>query len=450
MNYDFDLFVIGAGSGGIATARRAAEYGAKVGIAEFDRLGGTCVNRGCVPKKLMVYASHFPELFSDAVGYGWSSITSSLDWEKMINAVNNEVTRLNGIYQRMLDNSQVEVIQGYAKLVDNHNITVGERQVRADKILIAVGGYPTRPNIPGIEHAIVSDDMFHLKTQPQKIVVLGGGYIGSEFACIMNGLGTQITQIIRGDMILRGFDHDLRNEIQQGMGNHGINVISNAQVSAIEKEGETFQVKFRQDGQEEDTVIVDAVSLAALGRKPKTENLGLENTKIQLDQGAIIVDEYSRTEEENIYAVGDCTNKINLTPVAINEGRAFADTVFGGKSRTMSYENVPTAIFTTPEAATVGLTEEQAREKYGDAVKVYRSRFRPMYYTLAGKEEKTMMKLVVEQTSDLVLGAHMVGNNAAEIIQGIAIAIKMGATKANFDATVGIHPSSAEEFVTMR
>jgi len=450
MNYDFDLFVIGAGSGGIATARRAAEYGAKVGIAEFDRLGGTCVNRGCVPKKLMVYASHFPGLFSDAVGYGWGSVTSSLDWEKMINAVNNEVNRLNGIYQRMLDNSQVEVIQGYGKLVDTHTITVGERQITADKILIAVGGYPTKPNISGIEHAIVSDDMFHLKTQPQKMVILGGGYIGSEFACIMNGLGTEVTQIIRGDMILRGFDHDLRSEIQQGMSNHGINIINHAQVSAIEKEGEIFQVKFRQDGKEEDTVIVDAVSLAALGRKPKTDNLGLENTKIQLDQGAIVVDEYSRTEEENIYAVGDCTNKINLTPVAINEGRAFADTVFGGKSRTMSYENVPTAIFTTPEAATVGLTEEQAREKYGDAVKVYRSRFRPMYYTLAGKEEKTMMKLVVEQTSDLVLGAHMVGNNAAEIIQGIAIAIKMGATKANFDATVGIHPSSAEEFVTMR
>ncbi|WP_417040685.1 glutathione-disulfide reductase [Cylindrospermopsis raciborskii] len=450
MNYDFDLFVIGAGSGGIATARRAAEYGAKVGIAEFDRLGGTCVNRGCVPKKLMVYASHFPGLFSDAVGYGWGRVTSSLDWEKMINAVNNEVNRLNGIYQRMLDNSQVEVIRGYAKLVDTHTITVGERQITADKILIAVGGYPTRPNTPGIEHAIVSDDMFHLKTQPQKMVILGGGYIGSEFACIMNGLGTEVTQIIRGDMILRGFDHDLRNEIQQGMSNHGINIINHAQIIAIEKQGETFQVKFRQDGQEKDTVIVDAVSLAALGRKPKTENLGLENTKIQLDQGAIVVDEYSRTEEENIYAVGDCTNKINLTPVAINEGRAFADTVFGGKSRTMSYENVPTAIFTTPEAATVGLTEEQAREKYGDAVKVYRSRFRPMYYTLAGKEEKTMMKLVVEQTRDLVLGAHMVGNNAAEIIQGVAIAIKMGATKANFDATVGIHPSSAEEFVTMR
>lgn len=450
MTYEFDLFVIGAGSGGIATARRAAEYGAKVGIAEFDRLGGTCVNRGCVPKKLMVYASHFPELFTDAVGYGWSAVKSSLDWEKMITAVNNEVDRLNGIYQKMLDNSQVEILQGYGKLIDNHTIVVGERTVTADKILIAVGGKPTKPDIPGIENAITSDEIFHLKTQPKRMVILGGGYIGSEFACIMNGLGTEVTQITRADMILRGFDDDLRSEIQQGMTNHGVKILNNTQIIGFEKDAEGIKVKVRKDGESEDTVVVDAVSLAALGRKPNTQNLGLENTKIQLKHGAIVVDKYSRTDEENIYAVGDCTDNINLTPVAINEGRAFADTVFGGKSRTMSYENVPTAIFTTPEAATVGLTEAEAREKYGDAVKIYRSRFRPMYYTLAGKEEKTMMKLVVDQNTDKVLGAHMVGTNAAEIIQGVAIAIKMGATKANFDATVGIHPSSAEEFVTMR
>ncbi|MBE9234736.1 glutathione-disulfide reductase [Anabaena aphanizomenioides LEGE 00250] len=450
MTYEFDLFVIGAGSGGIATARRAAEYGAKVGIAEFDRLGGTCVNRGCVPKKLMVYASHFPELFTDAVGYGWSSVKSSLDWEKMITAVNNEVDRLNGIYQKMLDNSQVEILQGYGKLIDNHTIVVGERTVTADKILIAVGGKPTKPDIPGIENAITSDEIFHLKTQPKRMVILGGGYIGSEFACIMNGLGTEVTQITRADMILRGFDDDLRSEIQQGMTNHGVKILNNTQIIGFEKDAEGIKVKVRKDGESEDTVVVDAVSLAALGRKPNTQNLGLENTKIQLKNGAIVVDKYSRTDEETIYAVGDCTDNINLTPVAINEGRAFADTVFGGKSRTMSYENVPTAIFTTPEAATVGLTEAEAREKYGDAVKIYRSRFRPMYYTLAGKEEKTMMKLVVDQNTDQVLGAHMVGTNAAEIIQGVAIAIKMGATKANFDATVGIHPSSAEEFVTMR
>ncbi|MBW4555600.1 MAG: glutathione-disulfide reductase [Trichormus sp. ATA11-4-KO1] len=451
MSYDFDLFVIGAGSGGIATARRAAEYGAKVGIAEFDRLGGTCVNRGCVPKKLMVYASHFPDLFEDAEGYGWSAVKSSLDWEKMITAVNNEVTRLNGIYQRMLDNSKVEVLEGYGKFIDAHTIVVGESQVTADKILIAVGGYPIKPDIPGIEHAITSDDIFHLQEQPQRIVILGGGYIGSEFACILNGMGSEVTQVIRNEKILRGFDEDLRTEIQQAMGNHGIKILNNSQLIAIEKNDTGIKVTIRRDGESEETVVVDAVSLAATGRKPNTQKLGLENTKVQLDaEGAIIVDKYSRTNEENIFAVGDCTDNINLTPVAINEGRALADTVFGNKSRTMSYENVPTAIFTTPEAATVGLTEAEAREKYGDAVKVYRSRFRPMYYTLPGKDEKTMMKLVVDQNTDKVLGAHMVGTSAAEIIQGVAIAVKMGATKANFDATVGIHPSSAEEFVTMR
>lgn len=451
MSYDFDLFVIGAGSGGIATARRAAEYGAKVGLAEFDRLGGTCVNRGCVPKKLMVYASHFPELFTDAQGYGWSAVKSSLDWEKMITVVNNEVTRLNGIYQGMLDKSKVELVQGYATFIDAHTIKVGDRQLTADKILVAVGGHPVKPDIPGIEYAITSDDIFHLKEQPQRLVILGGGYIGTEFACILNGLGSQITQIIRSDKILRGFDEDLQTEIQQAMGNHGIKIINNSEITNIEQTDTGLKVTVRGDSDAEETVIVDAVSLAATGRKPNTGKLGLENTKVQLDEnGAVIVDQYSQTAEENIYAVGDCTDNINLTPVAINEGRAFADTVFGKKCRRMSYENVPTAIFTTPEAATVGLTEAEARAKYGDAIKVYRSRFRPMYYTLAGKDEKTMMKLVVDQTNDKVLGAHMVGTNAAEIIQGVAIAVKMGATKANFDATIGIHPSSAEEFVTMR
>ena len=450
MTYDFDLFVIGAGSGGIATARRAAEYEAKVGIAEFDRLGGTCVNRGCVPKKLMVYASHFPELFSDAKGYGWSAVQSSLDWEKMISTVNNEVIRLNGIYQKMLDNSKVEVFQGYGKVVDAHTILVGDHQLTADKILIAVGAHPIKPNILGVEHAITSDDIFHLQKQPERMVILGGGYIGSEFASIMNGLGTEVTQITRSETILRGFDQDLQTEIQQGMINHGIRILNNIQLITLEKDAEGIKVTVRKDGESEEIVVVDAVSLAALGRKPNTQNLGLENTKVKLHDGAVIVDKYSQTVEGNIYAVGDCTNKINLTPVAINEGRAFADTVFGGKSRIMSYENVPTAIFTNPEAATVGLTEAEAREKHGDALKVYRTRFRPMYYTLAGKEEKTIMKLVVDKKTDKVLGAHMVGTNAAEIIQGIAIAIKMGATKANFDATIGIHPSSAEEFVTMR
>lgn len=450
MNYDFDLFVIGAGSGGIATARRAAEYGAKVGIAEFDRLGGTCVNRGCVPKKLMVYASRFPGIFAEAKGYGWSSVESSLNWEDMITRVNNEVTRLNGIYQRMLDNSQVQIYQGQAKFIDNHTVEIGDTKVTADKILIAVGATPIRPNIPGIEHALISDDLFNINSQPQRVVLLGGGYIGSEFACILHGLGTEVIQVIRQDKILRGFDEDLRTEVQEGMIRHGIRIINNADIVEITKTDIGVNIKVKTD--KEENILADAITLAAFGRKPNTDNLGLENTGVEVDEGGmILVDSYSRTAVEHIYAVGDCTNKFQLTPVAINEGRALADTVFGGKSRVMSYENIPTAIFTNPEAATVGLTEAEAIEKYGsDRIKVFRSRFRPMYYTLAGKEEKTMMKLVVDRETDQVLGAHMVGDYAAEIIQGVAIAVKMGAKKADFDATVGIHPSSAEEFVTMR
>jgi glutathione reductase (NADPH) len=459
MTYDFDLFVIGGGSGGIATARRAAEYGAKVGIAESDRLGGTCVNRGCVPKKLMVYASHFPDHFAEAQGYGWSAVESHLDWSTMITAVNNEVTRLNGIYQRMLDNSKVALFRAHARFIDNHTLQVGDRNITADKILIAVGGRPIKPKILGIEYAITSDDIFHLQEQPKRAVILGAGYIGCEFACILHGLGTEVTQILRGDLILRGFDRDLRSEIQQAMVRHGVRIIYNSNMIAIEKTDAGLQVTVdgklaKPDGDDEpvqETVIVDAVTLAATGRKPNLHNLGLETVDVKLHAEAIVVDAHNRTNVENIYAVGDCTDRINLTPVAINEGRIFADTVFGNKPRLMSYDNVPTAIFTTPEAATVGLSEEAAREQYGDAaIKVYRSRFRPMYYTLAGRDEKTLMKLVVHQDTNKVLGAHMVGDHAAEIIQGVAIAVKMGATKADFDATVGIHPSSAEEFVTMR
>jgi glutathione reductase (NADPH) len=449
MTYDFDLFAIGAGSGGIATARRAAEYGAKVGVAEYDRLGGTCVNVGCIPKKLMVYASHFPELMSDAEGYGWSSVKSELDWPKMIAAVNNETIRLNGIYQRMLDNSKVEIIPGRGKFIDRHTVQVGDRIVTAERILIAVGGVPVRPDIPGIEHAIVSDDVFKLQTQPKQIVILGAGYIGCEFACIMNGLGTKVTQIIRPETILRGFDHDLRSAIQDGMKHHGIEIINNTQDISIAKTATGVAVTVTtKDGKS--TILADVVSLAALGRKPNTHNLGLENVDVKTHNGAILVDKYSQTNVENIYSVGDCTDNIQLTPVAIGEGRAFADTMYGNKPRIMSYADIPTAIFTTPEAATVGLTEEEAREMHGDAIKIYKSSFRPMYYVLPNKQEKTLMKLVVDTKTDKVLGAHMVGDHAAEIIQGVAIAVKMGATKADFDATVGIHPSSAEEFVTMR
>ncbi|HBB33727.1 MAG TPA: glutathione-disulfide reductase [Cyanobacteria bacterium UBA8803] len=455
MSYDFDLFVIGAGSGGIATARRAAEYGAKVGIAEFSSLGGTCVNRGCIPKKLMVYASHFPDMFEEAQGYGWSPVASTLNWQTMIGAVHKELERLNGVYQRMLDNSKVELLRGYAKFLDPHTLEIVDsadsstpaRKVTADKILIAVGGHPVMPDIPGIEHASTSDDMFLLPEQPKRLVILGGGYIGVEFACIMKGLGSEVTQIIRKEKILRGFDEDIQTLVQEAMQQHGIRILDSSYPTAIEKTSEGLKVTLA--GKYQETVMAD-VLLAALGRQPNLQNLGLENAGVEIDKKAITVDEYSRTSQPNIFAVGDCTDRINLTPVAINEGRAFADTEFGGKSRIMSYENVPSAVFSTPEAATVGLTEAEAREKYGDALKIYRARFKPLYHTLTGRDERTMVKLVVDQTTDRVLGAHMVGPYAAEIIQGMAIALKMGAKKADFDATVGIHPSTAEEFVTLR
>ena len=447
MTYDYDLFVIGAGSGGIAAARRAAQYGAKVGIAEFDRLGGTCVNRGCIPKKLMVYASHFPNLFEDAQGFGWSPVQSTLDWQKMITAVNKELERLNGVYQNMLNNAPVELFRGYGKFLDPHTVEIDNHKVTADKILIAVGGHPVKPDIPGIEHAITSDDMFLLKEQPKRIAIFGAGYIGVEFACIMNGLGSDVTLIIRNDLILRGFDDDIRSVIQEGMQQHGIEILRITDAPTIEKTPEGLKVTL--GGKHHETIIVDTI-LSATGRRPKLKNLGLENAGVEINDQAIAVDKYSQTSQENIFAVGDCTDRMNLTPVAINEGRAFADTHFGGKSRTMSYDNIPTAVFSTPEAATVGLTEAEAREQYGAAVKTYRAKFRPMYHTLSGRDDKTMVKLVVEEDTEKVLGAHMVGEHAAEIIQGMAIALKMGATKKDFDATVGIHPSTAEEFVTLR
>lgn len=452
MSYDFDLFVIGGGSGGISSARRAAQYGAKVGVAESWTIGGTCVNRGCVPKKLMVYASHFPEQFEAAVGYGWSAVKSQFDWGKLTTAVNNEVGRLNGIYENMLAKADVKFFPHHARFLDAHTLEVGDEKITADKVLIAVGGKPARPPLPGIEHAITSDDIFHLPEQPDHAVILGGGYIGCEFACILSRLGTRVTQVIRGDKILRGFDEDIRSEVQAAMQASGITIMTKTNVQNISKtdKDKGIDVCVNVHGHEEH-LLANVVNLAALGRQPNIENLGLENTQVELAAGAIAVDEYSQTNEPNIYAVGDCTDKVNLTPVAISEGRAFADTQFGGQSRTMSYDYIPSAVFTTPEAATVGLTEAEAIKKHGeDGIKVYRSKFRPMFYTLPNIQTKTLMKLIVHQETDQVIGAHMVGDDAAEIIQGIAIALKTGATKANFDATVGIHPSAAEEFVTMR
>ncbi len=451
MAFDFDLFVIGAGSGGIATARRAAEYGAKVGIAEFDRLGGTCVNRGCVPKKLLVYASRFADHFHEATGYGWPSQDLICDWPRLIQDVNNEVERLNGIYQKMLDNSKVQVLKGLAQFLDPHTVKVGETVMTADRLLIAVGGQPVKPNIPGIEHFIVSDDLFHLPTLPQQLVILGGGYIGVEFAGVMHRLGVKVTQIIRRDKILWGFDDDIRQEIQDAMIRDGIEILTLTHPQTIEKTTDGLSLQLEREGKVETVDFPGAIGLAATGRQAKLDQLGLELAGVTVEKSAIVVNELSQTSQPHIYAVGDCTNRINLTPVAINEGRAFADTEFGGRPRLMSHENVPSAIFSTPEAATVGLTETQAIAQYGaEAIKTYKTKFRPMYYSLPNLASKTLMKLVVHQETDRVLGAHMVGDYAAEIIQGVAIAVKMGAKKADFDATVGIHPTSAEEFVTMR
>lgn len=458
MTFDYDLFVIGAGSGGLAASKRAASYGAKVAIAEYDLVGGTCVIRGCVPKKLMVYGSHFPALFQDAAGYGWKVGNAELDWEHFITSIDQEVRRLSAIHISLLEKAGVELIPHRATLVDSHTVEVNGNQFTADKILIAVGGRPIKPDLPGIEYAITSNEIFHLKTQPKHIAIIGAGYIGTEFACIMHGLGSQVTQIIRGDLILKGFDEDIRTGIQEGMTNHGIRVVQNSEVTAVEQVEDGLKLSL--SGENQEPIIAD-VFLVATGRTPNIDGLGLENAGVNCvscsEEGpgysttdAIAVNEFSQTSQPNIFAVGDVTDRLNLTPVAIGEGRAFADSEFGNNRREFSHETVPTAIFSTPEAATVGLTEHQAREKLGEAVTIYQTRFRPMYYTLAGRQEKTIMKLVVDANTNQVLGAHMVGDSAAEILQGVAIAIKMGATKKDFDATVGIHPSAAEEFVTMR
>ncbi len=460
MTYDYDLFVIGGGSGGLGASKRAASYGAKVAIAEEYLVGGTCAIRGCIPKKLMVYGSHFPQLFHDAAGYGWSVGETKLDWEYFITSIDKEVRRLAQLHTGFLERAGVELIQSRATFVDPHTLEVDGRKVTAEKILIAVGGRPVKPDLPGMEYAITSNEMFHLKEQPKHIAIIGAGYIGVEFASIMRGLGCEVTQIVRGDQILRGFDQDIRNGIKDGMTHHGIRIIENTVLKEVERVPEGL--KLNLSGESQETVTAD-VFLAATGRAPNVEGLGLENVGVEVVQqaslegpgystaSAIAVNEYSQTSQPHIFAVGDVTDRINLTPVAIGEGRAFADTEFGNIRRVFNHENVPSAVFSTPEAATVGMTEADARKKLGqDGVKIYRARFRPLFHSLTGADEKTLVKLVVDANTDKVLGAHMVGESAAEVIQGVAIAVNMGATKKDFDATIGIHPSTAEEFVTLR
>ena len=435
MTHDFDLFVIGGGSGGVRAARLAAETGAKVALAEEYRMGGTCVIRGCVPKKLMVYASEFSETLNDAKGYGWDAPTATFDWAKFLPAKDAEIARLESIYQTNLEKAGVTVFKSRARLGNPHEIHLNTQTVTADKILIATGGRPFVPNIKGASHAITSNDIFHLPTLPKSILIVGGGYIACEFACILNGLGVKTTQFYRGEQILRGFDNEVRNHIASEMRNKNIDLRTNTDIDGIT---ETLRVNGEQFG---------AVMLAT-GRVPNTENMGLEDAQITLKKGAIVVDDYAQTSRKGVYAIGDVTDRVNLTPVAIREAVAFVDTAFHATPRTMDYADIATAVFTQPEIGTVGLTEETASAR--ESVEVYVSHFRPMKHILAGRDEKMLMKMIVSVATGKVLGVHIVGHAAGEMIQLAAIAVKMGATKADFDAVVAVHPTAAEELVTMR
>jgi len=444
--YDYDLFCIGGGSGGVRASRMSASYGARVAVAEEYRYGGTCVIRGCVPKKLLVYAAHFAEDFEDAAGFGWTVGERQFSWPRLIANKDREIDRLNGIYIRLLKNAGCEVLDGRAIIEDQHTVRVGDRRMTARYILIATGGAPVKPAIPGIEHAITSNEAFHLKEMPARIAIVGGGYIAVEFAGIFNGLGARTALLYRGEQILRGFDGDVRDHLSTELVKKGIDLRLRSDVARIDRGSDGALRLTLLDGS---TLDCDAV-MYATGRAPNTANLGLEAAGVRTNlKGAVIVDSFSRTSVENIYAVGDVTDRIALTPVAIKEGAAVAATLFAGRPMQPDHENVPSAVFSNPSVGTVGLSEEVARQRFGE-IDVYKTTFRPMKHTLSGRDEKTLMKLVVDARTERVLGAHMVGPDAAEIIQGIGIAVKMGATKAQFDATVGIHPSAAEEFVTLR
>ena len=443
--YDYDLITIGGGSGGVRASRTAGRYGAKVAVVEELRVGGTCVLRGCVPKKLLVYCAHFAEEFEDAAAYGWQVGDVSHDWSKLIAAKDEELDRLHGIYLRMLAAGNVDVLDGRGRLVDAHTVEVGDRRITAERIMIAVGGWPSLPEIPGIEHAITSNEALDLKERPQRIAIIGGGYIAVEFAGIFNALGSQVVQLYRGEQILRGFDDDVRQFLAKEIVKKGIDLRTRLNVTRIEKSGDELILDLTDGG----TLTVDQV-LFATGRAPNTKDLGLEAAGVETRaNGAIIVDEWSRTTVPSIFAVGDVTDRVNLTPVAIAEGRAIAETNFNDNPQIMDHENVPSAVFSQPPIGTVGLSESDARARYG-AVDVYTADFKPMKHTLTGRDERIFMKLIADRTSQVVVGCHMVGADAPEIIQGIGIAIKCRATKAQFDATIGIHPSAAEEFVTMR
>ncbi|VEF10934.1 glutathione reductase [Pseudomonas fluorescens] len=447
MAYDFDLYVIGAGSGGVRAARFAAGFGAKVAVAESRYLGGTCVNVGCVPKKLLVYGAHFPEEFEQSSGFGWSLGEATFDWATLIANKDREINRLNSIYRNLLVNSGVTLHEAHAKIVGSNEVEVNGQRYSAKHILIATGGWPQIPDIPGHEHAIGSNEAFFLKELPKRVLVVGGGYIAVEFAGIFHGLGAETTLLYRGDLFLRGFDGAVRRHLQEELTKHGLDLQFNADIARIDKQADGSLKATLKDGR---VLEADCVFYAT-GRRPMLDNLGLENTGVQFtDKGFIKVDDLYQTTEPSILALGDVIGRVQLTPVALAEGMAVARRLFKPEQyRPVDYKMIPTAVFSLPNIGTVGLSEEEAREAGHDVV-IYESRFRPMKLTLTQSQEKTLMKLVVDGKTDKVLGCHMVGPDAGEIVQGLAIALKAGATKRDFDDTIGVHPTAAEEFVTMR
>ncbi|MCP1623835.1 glutathione-disulfide reductase [Pseudomonas nitroreducens] len=447
MSFDFDLFVIGAGSGGVRAARFAAGFGAKVAVAESRYLGGTCVNVGCVPKKLLVYGAHFHEDFEQAAGFGWTLGEANFDWKTLIANKNREIHRLNGIYRNLLVSSGVTLLEGHAKLRDAHTVEVDGQSFRARHILIATGGWPQVPDIPGKEHAITSNEAFFLESLPRRVLVVGGGYIAVEFAGIFHGLGAQTSLLYRKELFLRGFDRSVREHLRDELARKGLDLQFNSDIARIDKQADGSLAATLKDGR---VLEADCVFYAT-GRRPQLDNLGLENVSVELDdRGYVKVDEAYGTSEPSIHAIGDVIGRVQLTPVALAEGMALARKLFRLQEyRPVDYKLIPTAVFSLPNIGTVGLTEDETRSA-GHKVKVFESRFRPMKLTLTESQERTLMKLIVDADSDKVLGCHMVGPDAGEMLQGIAIALKAGATKQVFDETIGIHPTAAEEFVTMR
>ena len=448
MDFDYDLFVLGAGSGGVRASRMSASYGAKVAVAESMFLGGTCVNVGCVPKKLFVYGSHFHEDFQDAKNYGWEVPPSTFDWPTLRDNKTKEINRLNGIYNNLLDDAGVTLYQHHARLLDPHTVQVGDETVTARYILVATGGWPVMPDIPGIEHAISSNEAFYLPEFPETATVIGGGYIAVEFAGIFAGLGAKTTLIYRGEMFLRGFDDSIRHFVKDEIEKKGVELLFETEVTAIHKQDDgALQLELtRGSSRRTDTM------LCATGRSPKTQGIGLEDAGVALgEKGEILINEDYQTNVDNIYAIGDVTDRIQLTPVAIEEAMCLSSNLFtDAPKRRMDYQNIATAVFCQPNIGTVGLTEAEAAADFAGDLDIYESQFKPMKHTISGRDERTLLKMIVQRSTDRVLGIHMVGPDSGEIIQGLAVAMVAGATKAQFDATVGIHPTAAEEFVTLR